>query len=152
VKALSLYQPWASAMAAGIKTIETRGWSTDYRGELAIHAAKRWAGDQLQFWIDTIMAFPEIEAAFARIGIRHYLDLPFGKIVTRVNLVHVASTSAAPPDYLRTSISPYDQVLGDFGPGRFAWFTTRNIPLAEPIAVIGRQTLFDWPEGDHLFR
>jgi hypothetical protein len=42
VKALTLHQPWASLVAAGVKMIETRSWSTRYRGPLAIHAgAKR---------------------------------------------------------------------------------------------------------------
>src|SRR5258708_5270609 len=55
VKALTLWQPWASLIAVGAKTIETRSWSTSYRGPLAIHAAKRkpdtelledgWAGE-----------------------------------------------------------------------------------------------------------
>jgi hypothetical protein len=40
VKALSLWQPWASLIPLGTKTIETRSWSTRYRGPLAIHAAK----------------------------------------------------------------------------------------------------------------
>lgn len=38
MKALSLWQPWASLVALGEKRIETREWSTRYRGELAIHA------------------------------------------------------------------------------------------------------------------
>lgn len=41
VKALTLWQPWASLVALGVKTIETRSWSTKYRGPLAIHAAVR---------------------------------------------------------------------------------------------------------------
>lgn len=41
MKALTLWQPWASLIAVGAKTIETRGWATNYRGPLAIHAAKR---------------------------------------------------------------------------------------------------------------
>ena len=41
MKALSLWQPWASLVALRVKTIETRSWSTSYRGPLAIHAAKR---------------------------------------------------------------------------------------------------------------
>jgi activating signal cointegrator 1 len=40
VKALTLTQPWASLVAVGAKVIETRSWSTSYRGPLAIHAAK----------------------------------------------------------------------------------------------------------------
>jgi len=35
-KALSVKQPWASLIATGEKTIETRTWPTSYRGELLI--------------------------------------------------------------------------------------------------------------------
>lgn len=38
---LTLWQPWASLIALGAKTIETRGWSTSHRGRIAIHAAGR---------------------------------------------------------------------------------------------------------------
>lgn len=40
MKALTIHQPWASLIAAGVKTIETRSWSTRHRGPLAIHAGK----------------------------------------------------------------------------------------------------------------
>ncbi len=39
MKALSVKQPWASMIARGEKTIETRTWETNYRGELAICAS-----------------------------------------------------------------------------------------------------------------
>jgi hypothetical protein len=35
-KAICLKQPWASMVANGTKTIETRKWSTNYRGPLLI--------------------------------------------------------------------------------------------------------------------
>ena len=41
IKALTLYQPWAQLVSLGVKTIETRSWSTRYRGPLAIHASVR---------------------------------------------------------------------------------------------------------------
>lgn len=44
MKALTLWQPWASLVALGVKTIETRSWSTKYRGPLAIHAAAKKPG------------------------------------------------------------------------------------------------------------
>lgn len=40
MNAISLWQPWASLVAAGIKRIETRSWGTNFRGPIAIHAAK----------------------------------------------------------------------------------------------------------------
>lgn len=40
INVLSLYAPWAVAIATGHKKIETRSWKTEYRGELYIHATK----------------------------------------------------------------------------------------------------------------
>lgn len=44
LRCLTLWQPWASGIAAGIKTIETRPASFRFRpcGLLGIHAGKRW--------------------------------------------------------------------------------------------------------------
>jgi hypothetical protein len=42
MKALSLWQPWATLIALKKKQIETRSWRTTYRGPLAIHAAKSY--------------------------------------------------------------------------------------------------------------
>jgi len=41
MKAISLKQPWASLIANGKKTIETRTWPTKYRGDLLICASKQ---------------------------------------------------------------------------------------------------------------
>ena len=41
MKAISLHQPWASWIALGKKTIETRFWYTKYRGELLIVSTKQ---------------------------------------------------------------------------------------------------------------
>ena len=38
IKALTIKQPWASAIAFGDKRVENRSWPTAYRGLLAIHA------------------------------------------------------------------------------------------------------------------
>jgi len=46
MKAITLYQPWATLVALGKKKIETRSWKTDYRGPLAIHVAKKFTGEQ----------------------------------------------------------------------------------------------------------
>jgi hypothetical protein len=41
MKCISLWQPFASAVALGIKKIETRSWMTYYSGPIAIHAAQK---------------------------------------------------------------------------------------------------------------
>lgn len=40
MRGLVLRQPWANLVADGFKTIETRKWSTSYRGPLLILASK----------------------------------------------------------------------------------------------------------------
>lgn len=39
MKCLTVRQPWAAAIIAGLKTVEYRSWATRYRGPLLIHAA-----------------------------------------------------------------------------------------------------------------
>lgn len=41
IPVLTLHQPWATLIALGVKTIETRSWSTKYRGPIAIHAGTK---------------------------------------------------------------------------------------------------------------
>jgi len=41
MKALSVRQPWATFIAWGMKTIEVRSWTTNYRGPLLICASGR---------------------------------------------------------------------------------------------------------------
>jgi hypothetical protein len=40
MKALSIRQPWADLIVRGIKTLELRSWTVNYRGPLAIHASQ----------------------------------------------------------------------------------------------------------------
>jgi hypothetical protein len=38
MKALTIRQPWASLIVAGLKDVENRSWPASYRGPLVIHA------------------------------------------------------------------------------------------------------------------
>lgn len=40
-KAISLKQPWANLVTSGKKAIETRKWSTKYRGDLVICSSQK---------------------------------------------------------------------------------------------------------------
>jgi activating signal cointegrator 1 len=50
MKAITIRQPWATLIALGVKTIETRGRKVNYRGPLAIHAAKKIPAT---WWVST---------------------------------------------------------------------------------------------------
>ena len=49
MRALTLTQPWAEAVASGLKVWETRSWQTSYRGPIAIHAAKGFPKEAREF-------------------------------------------------------------------------------------------------------
>ncbi|MDR0568176.1 MAG: ASCH domain-containing protein [Spirochaetaceae bacterium] len=38
-KTLSVYQPYATLICAGVKTVENRKWTTKHRGKPLIHAS-----------------------------------------------------------------------------------------------------------------
>ncbi|MBW3663539.1 MAG: hypothetical protein KY469_10605 [Actinobacteria bacterium] len=115
MRGLSLWQPRASLMPLGVKRIETRSWSTSYRGPVVIHAAKRrpepgWLGDWLvEPWyydvrhVDGCACDGEIDAPCARRSKQRMVlmqprtpatdtvihELPFGAAVARGELVDV---------------------------------------------------------------
>lgn len=127
---LSLWQPWASAMALGLKRIETRHWSTRYRGPLLIHAAKRWTADERELL--------EIEHEHGRMP----AQVPLGALVAIARLVDIR-----PTEQLIARISDEENDWGNFGPGRFGWIFEDIVALPEPIALKGAQGLFDVPEA-----
>ena len=115
MKAITLWQPWASLVALGLKTIETRSWQTAHRGPIAIHAAarcpkpqdlKRLVGD------DERVFDAWFEAGLVSENGRRDL-IPRGVVIATANLVDVAPIGRW--DSFRTGIFEGDG--GDF-PGR----------------------------------
>src|SRR3546814_6027994 len=117
----SLWQPWASAIALGHKSIETRHWPTKDLGELAIHAAKRFGPDEREF--------ASIERALGRMPAR----LPLGAIVAVVDLLDRRTTD----QLLAEGIGPIEKLYGNYGPGRYGWVLGNVRPLSEPIGCVG---------------
>src|SRR5947208_17153186 len=65
--ALSVKQPWAALLIAGLKTVEVRTWPTRARGRVLIHAAKT-ADPRPEGW--ALITTPELrELAAVRGGI-----------------------------------------------------------------------------------
>jgi hypothetical protein len=148
VKAISLWQPWASAIAAGVKQIETRGRRTSHRGPIAIHAAKKDTAEMRACWngylsarLDLTEYASDYSASFRAIGIRRYEDLPRGCIVATADLIDCVSVEDA---QARNWVIPYERTWGDYSPGRFAWILKNIKPLAQPVRCRGMQCMFEW--------
>lgn len=139
MRGITLWQPWASAVALGMKLYETRSWLTQYRGPLAIHAAKRWRKDQRDYIDGLYLNFDR-----ARMEVlREHVEAHRGVIVAQVELTEIHNTSVwRMPARERLSQYPW----GDFSEGRFAWRLERPVVLAKPIPFRGSQTFFTVPD------
>jgi activating signal cointegrator 1 len=131
MRAISLWQPWASLWLSTRKVHETRHWNTDYRGLLAIHATKK-----LVKTIDDAL----LEILQDEFGGHWALDLPTGAIVGVLELI------ACKPILTPWSEASDDFHCGDFSLGRFAWERGAFRLLSEPLPYKGRQGFFDVPD------
>lgn len=139
MKAISLWEPWASLIAVGAKRFETRSWATSYRGPLLICAAK---GGLPKGELFDLLADPEFrEALFPGTNLElsgMYSRLKFGGAVCVVDLVAIYRTGDMTPKHIGT-----DEPFGDFSPGRFAWKLENVRAFKEPFPVKGKQGLFE---------
>lgn len=141
VKAISLWQPWASAVAIGAKEYETRSWSTPYRGLLAIHAAKRWTSNESIYFNRFCQQFPDlIERWNYNEDIRY--PLPLGAMLGVCELTAIYRTEELYP-----KIGDMERALGNYERGRFAWRLKVVEMFPEPTPCRGMQGLFDWERG-----
>ena len=127
MKAIVLTHPWAYLVAYGIKTLETRTWTTRYRGPLAMIASKNF--DQ------------KGEEMLKRSGIR--LPMPHDYVFGAVLSTHVLR------DVFLYTEEHVAQGLFPFNPNerRFAWDLIDRKLLTKPIRVKGQLGIFDLPDG-----
>ena len=146
VKALTMTQPWASLVAIGENTIETRSWSTRYRGPLAIHAAKGFPADAR-----ALCRRQPYREVVARHGYASADDLPLGCVIAVAILEDVlafdrSSLRGVRERARRGELPEHEADFGDFSPGRFG-FVLRDVRrLAVPVPVRGMLGLWTLPK------
>jgi hypothetical protein len=142
MKAISLWQPWASLIVHGKKKIETRHWSTNYRGPLLIHAAKKKDGTA---GMDEADIAP-LADALSPIKLH---TLPLGALIGVVDLVDCKPTEQFDPlEINQMHINQFggtwsEYQLGNFGPGRFGWVLDNPRKFETPIPYRGSQGFFE---------
>lgn len=133
MKAISLWQPWASLWISDAKVHETRHWPTSYRGWLVVHAAKRriddLSGDRLDEICDGIW------------GHHWGLELPRGALIGAVKLVSCIQMNKTAP------ASEDDEECGDWSDERYAWRRDQFKVFDQPIPYRGQQGMFVVPDS-----
>jgi hypothetical protein len=114
--AISVKQPWAALIVAGVKTVEVRTWPTRRRGRVLIHAGKV-ADDRPEAW--ALVTTPEL-LELARLR---------GGIIGVANLVECVNYSTAEAFALATANHRNEPTW--FRPGGLHGFVFQD---AHPIA------------------
>ncbi|HUT12353.1 MAG TPA: ASCH domain-containing protein [Thermoguttaceae bacterium] len=126
MKAITVRRYWAWAIAAGHKRVENRGWATDHRGPLAIHAARRQPADEAD------------REQLVALGLDPPADPTASAVVAVVELVDCVRLGDCPllPD-------PYDLAGDPLATGPVCWVLENVRRLAEPIAMSGQQAVWE---------
>lgn len=124
--ALSLTQPWATLVALGEKRVETRSWSTKFRGRVAIHASKGFP--------KTCQALCSEEPFASALG---DTLLPLGAVVAvaTISQCHRMHPSLLVPE--GWDKGQHEMAFGDYAAGRSAFLLEDVIPL-EPVPCKGK--------------
>ena len=132
VKAITLHQPWASLVAKGAKTVETRSWQPPeglIGQRIAIHAGKQQAGSTSE----------EFElAVMGHLGVNWRDELPAGAVVATALLAEAVQTAGDGKD----APTREEALFGNYAAGRWMW-QLRNVKLVEPpVLATGRQRVW----------
>lgn len=153
MKVLTLTQPWASLVAIGAKHIETRSWSTSYRGPLAIHAAAGLGPVGGMAGLIAQYSFAPFWNVLLPAGYPPE-KMPRGAIIAVCRLAGCVSTPTTHPQ-IETGwtddktgeqwmLTEQERAFGDYSPGRFAWLLADIRGLPTPIPAKGALGLWEW--------
>ena len=125
MKALTICQPFASAIIKGIKTVENRKWQTNYTGPLVIHAG------QSKKWYKGVEPDNPLWPLLKPLLL--WDKLPLGAIIGVVELKEVVSI---------------EEYAGDcpFAFGPYCWIIENPREFKKPIPWRGRQGLWHFPD------
>ncbi|MEM8602211.1 MAG: hypothetical protein AAGF24_00055 [Cyanobacteria bacterium P01_H01_bin.121] len=145
MKALTIYQPYATFLALHLKGYETRSRISHHRGELAIHAAATREMEQ-DDW-DLVQAMREVTGAELPPDV-----FPLGVITAVVDmrdcLKMVDDAPIGSTGLIQINrVSSRELKVGHWEPGRFAYEVDQAQSLLhDPIPAVGRQQFWNLPD------
>jgi len=153
MKAITIWQPWASLLVCGAKRFETRSWATSYRGPIAIHAAKKDVFDAL-----SMIPVPTAVGMKKLLGVE-WKELPTGAVIATATLIgcheidHIIDSGRSIDEIGCwdcdldgwIAATPQEVRFGDWTPGRYAW-EFADMKQIGPIPAKGKQGLWEWKE------
>lgn len=153
--ALTIKQPWASAIVLGLKSVENRTWPTGYRGPLAIHAGLRVDPEGVEILatagIDPGALFegPGLpDRGPGLFGAQGPQGLPRRAIVGVVDLVDVVryptgDHGRGPRKRVSRPPDPHGLADDPLACGPWCWILRNSRILPRPIPCPGQQSLWE---------
>jgi hypothetical protein len=132
IKALSVKQPWAGLIIAGIKTVENRSWLTHYSGRLAIVSTQK--ADRA--------AMEEMKKELGTLPADCYINGSILGTVELTALIWLGGDGVAETDMLT---QPGRAVYDWWDTDSTGWILERPRRLARPIPYKGRLGLYSIP-------
>lgn len=146
-KVLTLWQPWATLFAFGLKKNETRPKPTSYKGTYLIHAASQM--NRLSKEICNEEYFSE---ALESLGIKSYKDLPCGAIIGAYDHKLCLQVKKYGGNRQGTwnvaNISLEEYAFGNYSENRFVWFGENHRALEVPVPYKNGQGYYLNYKGD----
>ena len=150
MKAFTTFEPFAMAIARGIKPHETRSRWTSIRGRVAIHAGKKsfeFGSMEERKIISDMLGFPLWKYHFPgseniqeidrfRAGIN---ELPHGAVIGTVEIV-----DCVPVEEVWSGLTELELLLGDYTRGRYAWVLRDPVIFENPIPARGNLGWWEW--------
>jgi activating signal cointegrator 1 len=146
MKVISLLQPWATLVVIGAKKIETRSWNTKFRGEILIHASRKFAKNQIELG-------QELNRKYG-VGLGHVDDLPTGAIIGKVNVIDTFQFDEQTKESLvyyydheykiGWELNEQELTFGDYSGGRYGWLLSDPIQFTEPIPAKGSLSIWNY--------
>ncbi len=143
MKALTVYQPWASLECLGLKGTETRGRGTSYRGPLVIHAGKKWSEFQEQIYhgLDAYLIASGWRRPSGGLGLPPLFQFPLGAALAVAELRDCFQVT----EEMETTFTEFDRLAGDLSLGRWVWVLDDVRPLRHPVRCRGMQGIWTVP-------
>lgn len=129
MKVLSIREPYATLIKEEIKTIETRSWKTNFRGDIIIHSCKgKYSiNDKIKNIVDKN-------------------KLQYGKMICIAKIVDCILIDEEFVNKLKEE-NYTNYLCGDYNLGRYAWILKDIREIKTPIEISGQLGLWNY-EGD----
>ena len=151
IRVLTIWEPWATLLAYGIKQWETRPGHTSHVGKpYLIHSAKLWNQELEEF----AFGFEPITSELERLGITKNEDFHRGHIIGQFIVDHCATirTGSIHYDKENRQINPPrgpEYHMGDYRDGRSVWIGKDHQVLSTPLLYRGGQGYYRKFTGDY---